>query len=524
MAQARRYLAVSPVRNESTYLQRTIDSMVAQTVRPAIWMIVDDGSSDETPTIAQRAVDQHSWIRFHRRADRGVRKVGGGVVEAFDDTGAPIEPAALSWSVEPFRAGDFPIDARFVGYQPGPVEVIVSHGSLADTVALEIQARAVAAGSLTTVGHGPQVGPCNTDLWVHGNIAYTGTFSRGSNRGNRIFIWDVATPANPMLLGSFVVDAAAVNDVKLRPDGWVAVLTHEGSTDGRNGISLVDVRDPTTPRLITRFVDGLELGVHNAWYQGQYLYLAVNDVAGLHVLDVSNAGTPRRVARFYAGSSFVHDVHVRDGLAFVSHWDAGLIILDVGNGVAGGSPTDPVEVGRIVIPGVKVHNAWYWPERRSVLIGDEFTRPGACTSSMSPICATRFSWLSFGLLKRSADLTISGSMRPAASSGSRGTRTASMPSMPPASCSAGWTGRAGPSCSKPTAPAREGASTTPLAIPAPGRRSSTTACSTSPTSITVSGFFDRSFDRPESGPRSKIGPSEKNRASRGSGRRPHRRV
>ncbi len=92
-------------------------------------------------------------------------------VEAFDDTGAPVDPAALSWSVEPFRAGEFPLDARFVGYQPGPVEVIVSHGSLADTIALEITARAVPAGSLTVVGQGLQVRAWNTDLWVHGNIA-----------------------------------------------------------------------------------------------------------------------------------------------------------------------------------------------------------------------------------------------------------------------------------------------------------------------------------------------------------------
>lgn len=298
-------------------------------------------------------------------------------VEAFDDAGAPIAPAVLSWSVEPVGAGDFPVDARFVGYQPGPVQVIVSHGSMADTAAFEIAARVVPAGSLSTVGRGSQVGPWNTDLWVHGNIAYTGTFSRGANPGNRVFIWDVATPASPSLLGSFVVDAAAVNDVKLRPDARVAVLTHEGSSDGRNGVSLIDVQDPTTPRLITRFVEQLSLGVHNAWYEGQYLYLAVNDVGGLHILDVSNPGVPRSVARFYAGSSFVHDVVVRDGLAFVSHWEAGLIILDVGSGIAGGSPANPVEVARIVIPGVRVHNAWYWPERGYVFVGDEVGGPGS---------------------------------------------------------------------------------------------------------------------------------------------------
>ncbi len=70
------------------------------------------------------------------------------VVEAFDDTGTLIEQAALSWSVEPLGAGDFPLGGRFVGYQPGLVDVTVSHGSLADTIAIEILARAVPAGSL----------------------------------------------------------------------------------------------------------------------------------------------------------------------------------------------------------------------------------------------------------------------------------------------------------------------------------------------------------------------------------------
>lgn len=80
-----RYLVISPVRNEAAYLQKTVDSMVPQTVRPTVWMIVDDGSTDETAAIAERAAAQHSWIEVLRRPDRGVRKLGGGVVEAFDD-------------------------------------------------------------------------------------------------------------------------------------------------------------------------------------------------------------------------------------------------------------------------------------------------------------------------------------------------------------------------------------------------------------------------------------------------------
>lgn len=80
-----RLLIISPVRDEAQYLQITIDSMVAQTVKPTTWLIVDDGSSDDTPQIAGRAAEAHDWIHLYRRSDRGIRKVGPGVVDAFYD-------------------------------------------------------------------------------------------------------------------------------------------------------------------------------------------------------------------------------------------------------------------------------------------------------------------------------------------------------------------------------------------------------------------------------------------------------
>ena len=80
-----RLLIISPVRNEAAYLQQTVDSVATQTVRPSTWMIVDDGSTDETPVIVERAAARHNWIRLHRRKDQGCRKLGSGVIEAFDD-------------------------------------------------------------------------------------------------------------------------------------------------------------------------------------------------------------------------------------------------------------------------------------------------------------------------------------------------------------------------------------------------------------------------------------------------------
>ncbi len=79
-----RIVVVSPVRNEEATVPRTIACMVAQSVQPWQWVLVDDGSTDGTRRILDQAAAQHSWIRVVAKEDRGFRKVGGGVIEAFD--------------------------------------------------------------------------------------------------------------------------------------------------------------------------------------------------------------------------------------------------------------------------------------------------------------------------------------------------------------------------------------------------------------------------------------------------------
>jgi cellulose synthase/poly-beta-1,6-N-acetylglucosamine synthase-like glycosyltransferase len=46
-----RYVLVSPCRDESKHMRRTLDSVAAQTVPPALWVVVDDGSTDATPAV-----------------------------------------------------------------------------------------------------------------------------------------------------------------------------------------------------------------------------------------------------------------------------------------------------------------------------------------------------------------------------------------------------------------------------------------------------------------------------------------
>ncbi len=80
---SRRYLLVSPCRDEAQYLRRTLDSVAAQTVPPTLWIVVDDGSTDETPAILQEYAERLPYLRVVRRTDRGHRRVGPGVIEAF---------------------------------------------------------------------------------------------------------------------------------------------------------------------------------------------------------------------------------------------------------------------------------------------------------------------------------------------------------------------------------------------------------------------------------------------------------
>jgi biofilm PGA synthesis N-glycosyltransferase PgaC len=79
----RSYVLISPCRNEADFMRQTLDTVIAQSIRPTKWVIVDDGSTDETPQILAEYAKQHDWIKIVTRADRGRRAVGPGVIEAF---------------------------------------------------------------------------------------------------------------------------------------------------------------------------------------------------------------------------------------------------------------------------------------------------------------------------------------------------------------------------------------------------------------------------------------------------------
>jgi len=80
---SQKYLLITPCRNEIEFGRRTLDSVVAQSVLPSRWVIVDDGSTDGTSELLAEYAARHPFIQILRKPDRGVRSVGPGVIESF---------------------------------------------------------------------------------------------------------------------------------------------------------------------------------------------------------------------------------------------------------------------------------------------------------------------------------------------------------------------------------------------------------------------------------------------------------
>lgn len=86
------YVLISPCRDEAAFMRQTLDTVIGQSIRPAKWVIVDDGSTDETPQLLAEYARRHEWIQVITRSDRGRRAVGPGVIEAFYSGYETINP------------------------------------------------------------------------------------------------------------------------------------------------------------------------------------------------------------------------------------------------------------------------------------------------------------------------------------------------------------------------------------------------------------------------------------------------
>ena len=365
-----------------------------------------------TPTtiVAQQGMDQSGQINGPLADSLRVRVTGSNGNPAFGVTvdwsvvsgGGSISPAS-SVTDRDGLAG-----ARFIlGSSEGQQQAqAVADGLAGSPVVFNATATSSGGGpgpvALSVVAGGNNVPErYSSDLWVHGNYAYTGTWGyRIRDPGDAIKVWSLDPTGAPSLASSVsVANVTTVSDLQVTDDGQLLVASgeHGGELAEEGGIYIYGLADPAHPALVGTALVPFG-GVHTvtlAVINGQlYAFAAKNpgfsgsnddNQPALLIYSLSNPASPALVHREPILPHYgIHDTYVRDGIAFVFAWDEGVIIYDVGNGMSGGSPSAPVKVSQFITAkngGIspEAHNGWWFHnavtgERRYLFVGQEEVR------------------------------------------------------------------------------------------------------------------------------------------------------
>lgn len=300
--------------------------------------------------------------------------------------GTPATGFTVSWSVTGAGATVYP-DGAFVAEQPGTFIIKASSGSVAATASIVVTPRN-AERELEVVGRAPFKEFQGAEEWIIGNYAYYSTIT------DRFLVYDISDPANPKLTDTVKVDARLVNDIMTTTDGKILVISREGASNRKNGIAFYDTSDPAHPKLISEYTATVTGGVHSAFVDGHYVYLTDDATGSMRVIDFADVKNPREVARWQAENQsattirtkegeevvgrYLHDLYVKDGLAYLAYWHDGLIILDVGARLKGGSPERPQLVSQFRFNHNELYgNGWLagthsvYRDRNYLFIGDE---------------------------------------------------------------------------------------------------------------------------------------------------------
>jgi hypothetical protein len=307
-----------------------------------------------------------------------------------DRSGREISGLTPTFLFSPGR-GEIGSDGKFVGYDAGTYQVTASFGSRSADAHVTLAPRDVRR-SAKVVGRLARSRFLTGEVWIHpnGNVAYLSSVLGG----DVVYAIDISNPAKPTVVDSVILNARTINDVMTTPDGNFAVMTREGAADRKNGIVIADTRDPLHPKVIADYTDGVTGGVHSAFIHrqpkyGTHVYLT-NDATGeVMIVDITDPWKPKQVARWApranSAARYVHDIDVQDGLLYGSWWNDGLVIVDVGNGIKGGSPSNPKVVSQFKYkladlyrdvekeggPGFIRGTHTAWRHNNYVFIGDE---------------------------------------------------------------------------------------------------------------------------------------------------------
>jgi len=260
---------------------------------------------------------------------------------ALSATRRSVAEAVPEWAVSSVGDGTATIDdnGAFVADEPGTYRVVATLGAKVVGASVRVDARNITR-QVSIVGRLPLKMEA-AELWLHpdGKHAYISTI------GDRIYAIDISNPATPLLTDSVIVDARIVNDVMTTEDGKFGVMTREGASTRKNGIVILSFEDPAHPKPIAEFTETVTGGVHSTYIYRGYVFLTDDATGSMRVIDIRDPYHPKQVARWQVerpdAGRVLHDIDVRDGLATLSYWNDGLVILDVGNGIKGGSPENP---------------------------------------------------------------------------------------------------------------------------------------------------------------------------------------
>jgi hypothetical protein len=278
-------------------------------------------------------------------------------------------------------------DGGFVAERPGSYVVTASIGEKSATASVVVAPRN-AERDIKVVGHALLKDAQGAEEWIIGNYAYYSTIS------DHFLVYDISDPAHPKLTDTVKVDARLVNDISTTADGKILVISREGASNRKNGIAFYDASDPAHPKPISEYTETVTGGVHSAFVDSHYVYLTDDATGSMRVIDFADVKNPKEVARWQVespivntvrtaegeevGGRYLHDLQVKDGLAYLAYWRDGLIILDVGNGIKGGSPEKPQFVSQFRFNHNELYgNGWLagthsvFRYKNYVFIGDE---------------------------------------------------------------------------------------------------------------------------------------------------------
>jgi hypothetical protein len=313
---------------------------------------------------------------------------------------APIQYAVRTDHTDPIAPGataEIGSDGRFVAEDAGQYTVVATSGSHTATHTVTVTPRDL-NGSIEVLDHARVANVHTSDLWVWEapdgrDYAITGTWGGDGEA----YFWDVTDPSDITPVDTVTVDARTVNDVKVSEDGRTCIISREGASDRKNGMVILDCSDPTDVSIVTEYTNRLTGGVHNLFIYEDHVY-ALSNGRRYEIINIEDRANPTRVTDFELetpGHS-IHDVWVKDGIAYSSNWDDGVVMVDVGNGVKGGSPSNPVEIGRYAYPSGWNHAAFPYRDDQTdkhwVIAGDEAFPNGLNTENEPTIPA---GWLHF---------------------------------------------------------------------------------------------------------------------------------